>query len=131
MYGFRFLNFQVYKDARQLNLFGQKFVARLIAAKKFDYARQLDRALLSIVHNIAEGSLRKSDKDFARFLEISIGSLNECVACVDLICYLGLIDKSDKDNFLKLAANVIKQISGFKRSVLKRSSKALYNKPYH
>lgn len=43
---------------------------------------QMKRAAVSIVSNIAEGSDRKSDPDFIRFLRMAITSLNEVVSCL-------------------------------------------------
>ena len=37
-------------------------------------SNQIQRAVVSIPSNIAEGSSRASETDFARFLEISLGS---------------------------------------------------------
>lgn len=45
---------------------------------------QMRRASLSVVLNIAEGAGKKSDKDFNRFVTISIGSVYEVVACLDV-----------------------------------------------
>ena len=39
--------------------------------------RQMVRSTLSIGSNIAEGSGKQSDKEFVRFLWISVGSCNE------------------------------------------------------
>jgi four helix bundle protein len=38
---------------------------------------QIRRSAVSVVANIAEGCGKYSDKDFARYLSISLGSLNE------------------------------------------------------
>ena len=43
-------------------------------SEKFGLANQIQRATVSIASNIAEGSSRTSEKDFAHFLEISLGS---------------------------------------------------------
>jgi four helix bundle protein len=44
---------------------------------KFGISSQLYRAAVSIPSNIAEGSSRKSEKDFSHFLSMSLGSAFE------------------------------------------------------
>ena len=41
---------------------------------KFGICQQITRAGVSIPSNIAEGSSRKSEKDYVRFIELSLGS---------------------------------------------------------
>ncbi len=45
--------------------------------EKYGLISQIRRSAVSIPSNIAEGSSRTSKKDFARFIEISIGSAFE------------------------------------------------------
>jgi four helix bundle protein len=44
---------------------------------KYAIAQQMTKASVSIPSNIAEGSSRKSEKDYLRFIEISLGSTFE------------------------------------------------------
>lgn len=45
--------------------------------EKYGLSNQMRRAVVSIPSNIAEGSARKSDKEFIQFLYIALGSLSE------------------------------------------------------
>ncbi|MBL6988835.1 MAG: four helix bundle protein [Bacteriovoracaceae bacterium] len=46
---------------------------------------QMDRASSSVVLNLAEGSGKRTSKDQRRFYSISLGSLRECQAIMELI----------------------------------------------
>jgi four helix bundle protein len=74
----------------------------------FGLTSQIRRASVSIPTNIAEGCGRSSDKEFARFLEISIGSTNETEYLLFLSCDLGF---TSEDHLLNLNAklNLIRQ----------------------
>lgn len=54
--------------------------------ERYELTSQLLRAALSIPLNIAEGCGRNSDKDFAKFLNNSLGSANETEYCL-LVAY--------------------------------------------
>lgn len=92
---YRFEKFEIWKDAR-------KFVKRIyILSKKFPneerfgLINQIRRAVVSIVLNIAEGSDRKSDIEFRRFLRMSTTSLNEVVTILYLCVDLHYIDQKE------------------------------------
>ena len=57
---------------------------------------QFQRALLSIVLNLAEGSAKSSSKERKKFYEISLGSLREVQAVLNLISHQQLIKEADK-----------------------------------
>ena len=54
-----------------------KLVSTFPKEERYGISSQLTRAAVSIPSNIAEGSSRKSEKDYNRFLEISLGSTFE------------------------------------------------------
>jgi len=60
---------------------------------------QIRRAATSVLLNLAEGSARKSPKEYARFLNISIGSLVEVDACLKIAKSLNYLE-SFKDTIL-------------------------------
>ena len=56
---------------------------------------QMRRASVSVASNIAEGANRRSDKDFARFVAMSEGSLAELAIQARIAVRLDLLGTSD------------------------------------
>ena len=117
---FRFRNFPVYKDGRQF-----RKELKELSKKKFpkeelyNLTSQLWRALDSILLNIAEGSDRYSDTDFSRFLNNSLTSLNEVVACLDCALDDEYICIDEKKKYLLQAGDLAKQLKAFSSKVRK------------
>ena len=114
---FRFKSFKVYRDAKEYCKFCRDIVEKQIKRKDKELASQIERALNSIVLNIAEGSADNSDAEFARFLGISIRSVYETVAGFDLALLYGLILQDQNETIESAAHNLIKQLSGFRNSL--------------
>ena len=57
---------------------------------------QFHRASLSIVLNLAEGSAKPTAKDRKKFYYISLGSLREVQAILDIVGHIKLIKEADK-----------------------------------
>lgn len=52
-------------------------------SERFSLTSQFTRSAISISRNIEEGS-SDSDKQFNRFLQIALNSVNECVVCLTI-----------------------------------------------
>jgi hypothetical protein len=72
-----FRQFEVWRKAEDLVLDVYRESAAFPVAEQYGLTSQLRRAVVSITANIAEGSGRGSDQDFARFLDIAMGSVAE------------------------------------------------------
>jgi len=118
---FRFKEFQVYKDSKEFIKFCDKTITETEIHKDKTLTYQLRSALLSIILNIAEGSACSTDKEFRRFLEISLRSLYEIIAAFDFAFDLNLIDKFAFEEIENKAESLCKQINGFRRSLNKTS----------
>ena len=90
--------------------------------ERFGLTSQLQWAAVSIASNIAEGSGRVSDKDFARFVEVSYGSLMEAICQVRMAQRLGYLTEENLDKLQIDAEELARMLSGFRGS-LKESQK--------
>jgi four helix bundle protein len=73
----RFEDIQACQKARILNKEIYLITNEGGFARDFDLRSQIRRSSVSIMSNIAEGQGRRSDKDFANFLNFSLGSVAE------------------------------------------------------
>jgi four helix bundle protein len=70
----------VWQQARLLNKKIYGLSKAFPSNEPYSLTSQIRRASISVSSNIAEGSGRNSDADFAHFLEIAYGSLMEVVS---------------------------------------------------
>ena len=110
---FRFRNFQVYKDAKGFNV----KIFRVSKSFALELRSQIVRSALSIVLNIAEGSAKKSDKDFNRYIENALGSVNETVAALEVVLDIELISLDLFSELLTEAEAIAKQLGGLSKKL--------------
>lgn len=83
-----FRDLEVWQDARKLVKTIYKLIEVLPKSENFGLKSQISRCVISIPANIAEGCAKDSQKDFVRFLQISMGSAFELethlIICSDL-----------------------------------------------
>jgi four helix bundle protein len=85
-------------------------------ARHRDFASQLFRASVSVPSNIAEGHGRGTTRDFAHFLDISMGSLGEVDTLIELANRLHLVKNATATDVLKQADEVCRIVYGLRRS---------------
>jgi four helix bundle protein len=114
----QFKELQIWKKSR---LFCSKIynvTATFPSEEKFGIINQLRRASVSIPSNIAEGSSRNSNKDFARFLEIAIGSAYEVETQLLISSDLGFINEENTTELINLLGEITKMTSRFRATLL-------------
>ena len=78
---------------------------------------QLRRASSSVPANIAEGSGRKTEKDFVRFLDIALGSLKETEYFLLLATELGYLDEAQAKHLNELEEKAIRCLVAYMRAI--------------
>ena len=91
----------------------------------FGFKNQIQRASVSIVNNIAEGFDRSSDKEFKRFLFISLGSTSEVRSMNYLAFKLSYISNKDYEEFNSELLEIYKMLNGLSRSLNRKEVKYL------
>ena len=87
-----------------------KITAKLPQAEVFGLQSQMRRSAVSIVSNIAEGSSRKTRKDYSHFLNISYGSISELETQLFLCRDLYNIDISESISLLTEVSKMLRVI---------------------
>jgi len=116
---FRFLKWEVYKDAKDLFGLILKIVKKLPREFRFELGSQLIRSAFSIILNIAEGSGKTLDKELNRFIDISLGSISELLAAVDVLRDNNFITNTEFDEIFKKLVSISNQLGGFKKKLKK------------
>lgn len=94
---------------------------RFPTEERFGLTNQLRRSAVSVSSNIAEGSSRSSRADFARFVEIAYGSLLESVSELQVARRQEFLNIEAFETAYVAAEDLAKILSGFRRSLKKRS----------
>ena len=107
-----FRQLKVWQKSHDLVLDVYAKTENLPKAEMFGLTGQARRAAVSIAANIAEGSARRGDREFARFLCISLSSASELEYFSILIADLGLLNRSDAAKIEAGAGEIKRMLSG-------------------
>ena len=84
--------------------------------ERFGLTNQIRRAAVSISSNIAEGSSRMSQADFARFIEIATGSVFE-VTSQAFVAKQILLSEAEFHAIYQSAEELSRMLSGLRKSL--------------
>jgi four helix bundle protein len=116
---FRFQKLEIYHLAKEMVKDHYRLVKKFPGEERFALTQQMNRAVISIPSNIAEGTSRRSDKDKAHFINIAYGSLMELICQMEISLEIGYIDQEEYNDFIKKAQNLSVKMSNFTKTLNK------------
>ncbi len=114
---FRFLRLEVWQEGRKLYRQVSGLVRKFPREEQFGLTSQMRRSARSFCANIAEGSGRNSDRDFAQFVEIAYGSAAEVASDAYLAFDEGYITEAEREELLAAVEIVVSKASGLYRKL--------------
>ncbi|WP_205942324.1 four helix bundle protein [Pedobacter sp. SYP-B3415] len=91
-------------------------------SERFGLRSQISRCVISVPSNIAEGSSRGSQKEFAHYLSIALGSLFELETQLMICANAGLVDLAQIEHVTKQTIQLQRAITAFRRQVAGKSA---------
>ena len=114
-----FRTYKVWQDAVDYATKVYKATSEMPWFEKKGLCDQLQRAAVSISSNIAEGSARPSDADFAHFLDTALGSAFEVETQLQISKNVGYINDDLYNSLLVDINEIERQINGLINSIRK------------
>jgi four helix bundle protein len=104
----RIEDIQAWQKARQVTRIIYELTGNGMFAKDYGLRNQIQRASVSIMANIAEGFGRRSDKEFANFLNMAHGSVSETQSHLYVALDLSYVDETSFTKLYELLDEVSK-----------------------
>lgn len=117
MEAFNFEKLSVWQKSRQLVCEVYKLTATFPNTERFALCDQLQRAIVSVSSNIAEGNSRFSTKERVHFIEIAYGSLMEAYCQVQLAVDLNYLQPNVLEAIKPKFQEVGMMLSGLRKSL--------------
>ena len=112
-----FRQYKVWQDAVDYATMVYKVTAEMPWFEKKGLCDQLQRAVVSISSNVAEGAGRPTDADFAHFLDNALGSANEVETQLLISKNIGYITEENFNQLMVNLTGIQKQLTGLIASI--------------
>ena len=113
-------NMEIFQLSYDLTLDIHKLLDKFPDKEKDNIISQMRRAATSIPLNIAEGSVKKSYKEFLNFLSYAYGSAKELDVLLSLSKDLKYITKKEYDDLFEKLDKLMAKLFGFMKNIESR-----------
>ena len=107
-----FRNLSVWNKAHQVTLEVYRLTKSFPKDERFGLISQVCRCSVSIPSNIAEGCGRKGDKEFARFVQIAMGSASELEYQLLLSRDLKYLNENNYEDIANKVVDIKRMLAG-------------------
>ena len=111
---------EIFKLGYELTIDIHKILKKFPEKEKDNIISQMRRASTSIPINIAEGSVKKSDKEFLNFLSHSYGSAKEVDVLLSMSKDLEYISQKEYDFLFAKLDKLMAKLFGFMKNIESR-----------
>ncbi len=113
-----FTKYDIWNDGIELSVKLYKLTDSFPEHEKFGLTIQIKRASISITSNFAEGCSRSSEKDFKRFIEISLGSAFEIKTQLIVSNKLGYLSNEELNEIIVSIDKISKQLNALRSKII-------------
>lgn len=106
-----YIKYDIWIDGIEISVKIYKLTESFPDDEKFGITSQLRRAAVSISSNFAEGCSRSSEKEFKRFVEISLGSVFEVKTQLIISNKLGFVNDNRLKELILILDKIGKQLN--------------------
>jgi len=97
-----------------------RLTAGLPHSERFGLVQQMRRAAISISSNLAEGHIRRSKREFLRFVVVALGSLAELDSQLLVVERLGMLPRAELELSMELIGHTGRLLRGLERALINR-----------
>jgi four helix bundle protein len=101
---------EVFHRSHRLALDLYRLTEGLPASERYGLSAQIRRAIVSVPTNIVEGCLRRSTRDYVRFLDIALGSAAEVRYLLALAVDLNLLNADSAADCRECSDHVVREM---------------------
>ncbi|MBL7184898.1 MAG: four helix bundle protein [Phycisphaerae bacterium] len=117
MAGQSYRDLNVWKEAMDLVVACYRVTDVFPKKEMYGLGSQLQRAVVSVPSNIAEGQGRQYSKEFLQYIAVAYGSLAEAETHIQIARRLNYIDETTETHLLEKTGRIGRMLNGLRKSI--------------